>query len=225
MLQDDASVKDIFAHITARPAEEIEQHETFIRKVAMNLGAYNIPLFVHELRKYIQFLDCKLLKEVVRKYASPDLLSRIERYEIAVDAFCKTTCITSFIQNFNGQLKLPANFAELKAKFNLDPDKSTLHEIQERGRELWRRFTIAMSPRLYDICCMVFHKVEKGCIYGVWIVPKRLVEDLQFIFKRGTLSDFLVENKFLKIAIDFQVVYSYEGKHRKFMHKLNRTRE
>ena len=72
-----------------------------------------------------------------------------------------------------------------------------------------------MSPRLYDICCMVFHKVEKGCIYGVWIVPKRLVEDLQFIFKHGTLSDFLVENKFLKIVIDFQVVYSYEGKQRK----------
>ena len=92
--------------------------------MARNLVAYNIPLFVDELRKYVQFLDCKFLKEVVREYASPDLLSRIEHYKIAVDAFCKTTCITSFIQNFNGQLKLPANFAELKAKFNIDPDKS-----------------------------------------------------------------------------------------------------
>ena len=212
VLQENASVNDIFAHIAARPAEEIEEHDTFIQKVAKNLGTFNINQFVYELRKYIQFLDCKLLKEIVREYASPDLLRRIDNYERTVEAFCKNTRIASFIQNWNGQWKVPDNFVELKAKLNLDPDKSTLHEIQERGRELWRRFTISMRPRLYDLCSMVFHKVQTGCIYGIWIVPRKLVEELRSIFKRGALNDFLVENKFLKIAIDFQVVYSYEGK-------------
>lgn len=148
----------------------------------------------------------------MREHANPDLLRRIESFESTVETFCKRTYIADFIDNFkNAGWKAPTNFAELRAKFNINPKEYTLHQLQEFGRELWTK--CKLKARLFDVCSMIFHKVEPGSVYGTWRIPRKLVPVLTEVLKRGEFNDFLVESKFLKISIDFQVVYSYEGKY------------
>lgn len=207
-----ADVHDVFDIISSRPAEEVEEHESFLKKVARNIGAFNLDQFMIELRKYIEFFDCKLLKEVVREYASQDLLKRIEHFEERVEEFCKRTNVISFARNWKGKWRLPEmpeNFTELKAKLNFNPSEFTLHRLREQGRSLCRRF---IAPRFFELCSMVIHDVGEGSIICVWRVPRKMVPELTLTLKQKDAKNYLTENNFLKLSVDFHVLFSYEGK-------------
>ncbi len=166
-----------------------------------------------DLRKYIKFLDYNLLREVyccvVRNHANPDLVRKIESYETSVKNFCEQTSISNFVRSWKGSWKVPENFAELKVKLNLNPNESTLHELQEYGKDLWRKVTLSLKPRLIE-CAMIFHGAEPGSVYASWLIPSEIVAKLNF--KTNECNQFLIANKFLKVMIDDRVFYSYEGK-------------
>lgn len=211
----DVSVMDIVTHITSRGPEEIGEHNPYITKALDKLGAGSFSTILHfmnDLRQYMKFLDCNLLKEVVRSSPNPVLLKEVENYESAVESFCKSTCVASFINSWKrfGDFKKPENFAELEAKLDVNPKEYTLHDLQEKGRELWR-LAFKLKPRLIDACSMIFHKIKPGSIQITWLVPRKIVPDLEIVMKNDDCKNFFHRNNFMKVSLDQRVVYSHQG--------------
>ena len=73
-------------------------------------------------------------------------------------------------------------------KLDLNPKESTLQELQEYGKDLWRRVTLPLKPRLIE-CAMIFHSAEPGSVYASWLVPSEIVSKLNF--KRNDCKQFL----------------------------------
>ena len=211
-----SSTSDIADHVFAIDQGNIREHNAFFSRVAADMRSFpTIESFVFELRKYVQFLDCKLVKEIIRAHANPELLKKIEEYESAIEEFCRNTYIAHFIRSWDGHWwELPPNFVELKAKLtNLDPYKCTLHDLQKPGRELWKMLSgLSFRPRAYDVCAMIFHKVNFGSVNVIWRVPCILVPQLMKKLEQDELKKFFCENGFVKVSVDGRVAYSYEGK-------------
>lgn len=137
-------------------------------------------------------------------------MEKVERYESAIEKFCKNTCVASFIKYWKPDFKTPDNFTEVDIKLDANPNVYTLHDLELKARELWER-TWELKPRVLELCALLM-KIGTGSIRVTWIVPRRIVIELKILMKQDNFKKFLLENKFLKVSINLEVVYSHEGK-------------
>ena len=193
--------KDIIDHLLNTPPERIGEHFTVILK---NM-TQNIPLdeFIIQMKKYMRFLDYKLLKEMASVLASnqfSELLNKVENYESDIISFCRTTSISSYAKSCpilsSGSEAVPEHFIPIQVHHQLNPDVYTLRDLEE-----WRQsFSKGLKPGFapaYIGSAMILFKVElaKESQYITWLIPTEIVPYLMAAKLHTSNAKFFVEQK------------------------------
>ena len=207
------SAKEIVRHIISKaPQECLAEYNPFYSSATRKVDSEsfkNVYQFMQDLRQYIRFLDCNLLKEIVRISSNPLLMEKVERYESAIESFCKNTYVASFIKYWKPDFKTPDNLTEVDVKLDANPNVYTLYDLEQKARELWER-TWKLKPRVLELCALL-KKIGTGSIRVTWIIPRRIIMELKILMRQDSFKKFLLENKFLKVSINQEVIYSHEG--------------
>ena len=201
----------IINHLLDTPPENIGEHFTVVFKNMMEIPSnVTINEFMNELNKYMQFLDYRLLKEMVSLFASDhhlDLLNKVKNYEMDVVSLCQTIPISSLAESHyllcSNSEDVPDNFTPMQVRYKFDLDECTLDDLRKMQKKLSEQLGIGFTPA-YIQNAMILFKVElaKDCQHITWIIPKEIAPHLMMAEKAG--PSFLRDQKIAEISFDTQ---------------------
>ncbi len=198
-------------HLLNIPPESIGEHFSVLFRNITEMSP-NIPieLFMSQLKKYMQFLDYKLLKEMVSAFSnkrSTDLLDRVKKYERDVILFCQATSISSLAKlgycPYENSEAIPNNFTSMQVRYEADPDESTLKDLEELRRSLGKQFGSRLTPPYMGSATILFKVELEGDLHCIitWLIPTESVHDFMQAIVEPSNSNFFVEQKILRLSI------------------------
>lgn len=200
--------KNIINHFLNTPPENIGEHFTVLFKnMAEKPPNTQIDQFMNHLKKYMQFLDYKLLKEMASFASdkSDDLLKKVKKYEMDVIFFCQTVSISSFAKSGycmceHGEV-VPSNFTPMQVRCEMDPDESTLEDLGKLQQRLSKQLGSDFMPA-YIRNAMILFKVEllRDSQYITWLIPDEIAPHLMAAKAEPSNVKFFEE---LKIEVSF----------------------
>ena len=170
----------------------------------------NIYQLMQKLSTYMQFLDFRLLRELILHFARdfrPGLLKKMETYEGDVLDFCQNTAISTLSSIWQGEgVKVPEYFTTLQAKHNLDRTNSTLQDLKELQRNLGKKLGCCLKSQLNE-CAMILFKVELKGSFVTWLIPMEIIPDLMAAMMETDVRKFFVSAGIMSVFIEGKLTY------------------
>ena len=203
---------EMVSHITSLQPEQIGEHFHFVIPHMMDTTVYpNICQLMLKLSTYMQFLDFRLLRELILHFARdfrPGLLKKMETYEGDVLDFCRNTTIATLSSIWQGEgVKVPEYFTTLQAKHNLDRTNSTLQDLKELQRNLGKKLGCRFLSSQLDECAMILFKVELKGSYVTWLIPMEIVPDLMAAMMETDVRKFFISAGIVNVFIEGKLTY------------------
>ena len=202
---------EMVAHITSLPPKQVGEHFHFVIPHMMDTTVYpNIYQLMQKLSTYMQFLDFRLLRELILHFSRdfrPGLLKKMETYEGDVLDFCQNTAISTLSSIWQGEgVKVPEYFTTLQAKHNLDRTNSTLQDLKELQRNLGKKLGCCLKSQLNE-CAMILFKVELKGSFVTWLIPMEIIPDLMAAMMKTDVRKFFISVGIVSVFIEGKLTY------------------
>ena len=180
MVRNNLDCKEVIKTLHSSPTERIGEHFKFLLNtmVESTEAFTQIERLMQHLKQYLWFLDYKLVKEVISKFASnksAGLLEKVAAYESDVGDFRQTTSIAVFARSgyHDDDRHIPEHYTEMEIKHKLDPDQFTLMDLEDLQKCL-RKALFQHEARL----CILCHDLLQTRGGVTWLIPETLVPNL-----------------------------------------------
>ena len=193
----------VVGHLLNSPPESIGEHVTVLLNNMAEMPS-NTPIsqFMKQLKQYIRFLDCNLLKAMTSALPSvrnTDLPNKIAKYESDVKSFCQSTSVSSFAKTGYTLCSYSEDihfFTPMQVRCTQDPDEYTLADLAKQKQSLSEQLCIGFSPA-YLQKALILYKVElsEGSHNITWLVPCEMVPHLMNAEADPTIKMFFDKHK------------------------------
>lgn len=214
LTEKEVSCTDMVSYIISLPPERIGEHYNVVMRQTADSSAHqHIYQFMTKLTAYMQFMDYRLLKEIVFHFAQgfrPGLLAKMDSYEVDIEEFCQNTTIASFICNWREVVEVPEYFTTLQVKYNLDPNRCTLKDLKELQATLGQKLGLYQRPQQFE-CAMILSKVVNELVSSVsitWLIPTEVEPDLMAAMSNADVRKFFDLTGIRTVLIEGKLCYS-----------------
>ncbi|CAI8028793.1 Ankyrin repeat domain-containing protein 50 [Geodia barretti] len=167
------SVKQVVDALTSMPADDIEEHELFLKDNLSDLyQSFDISELIGKL-SLLQwnYLSYQLLDYLIKEFGL-EVRREMEAYKLDLQRFRQKTPLALFCQSQKRrQKKPPEGFEEMVAEFDW-PHEVTLEVVEQFRQEY------AYHYKLRD-CAMLLAKVLPGSFIITWFIPESIVKKLR----------------------------------------------
>ncbi len=201
-------IEHIINHLLNTPPERIGEQFSVLFKNMTEMPP--IEQFMNRLKKHMQFLDYKLLKEMASAFTSDkntNLLNKVKKYEMDVISFRQTVSISSFAKSGYCMCKhgeeVPSNFTPMQVSYKMDLDECTLEDLEELQRNLSEQLGLGFTPA-YIRNAMILFKVEltRDCQYITWLIPNEIAPHLMAAKVEPSNEQFFEEQKIVDLSFN-----------------------
>ena len=176
---------DLIRHLLSLPPASIGEYFNFLLKRMALESQPSMEDLVLRLNTSMQFLDYRLLKEIIRKFfkdatGREGLAKLMEDYERDVESFCASTSIACFVGCSRvWERPQPEGVTPMKVIYNVDPGAHMLKDLEAMRRSIGERLGHNMNPPLVE-CALLFFRVELGSVIVTWLVPVEIAPQVIF---------------------------------------------
>ena len=125
------------------PVTKKAPHAKFFHKNEDDLiMAKNILKIFTILRRYCNYSNYEILREVVRKFCEAVLQRRMQEYCKSLEKFEKATFIDVYLKAISAGVVLSEEFTKMTAKINKPTFKCTLHEVRKLKETIAERASL-----------------------------------------------------------------------------------
>ena len=167
------SVKQVVDALTSMPADDIEEHELFLKDNLSDLyQSTDIPELIGKL-SLLQwnYLSYQLLEYVIKEFGL-EVGREMEAYKLDLQLFRKKTPLALFCQSQKRRRRKPSEeFKEMVAEFDW-PQEVTLEVVEQFRQEY------AYHYKLRD-CAMIVADIRPGSFIITWFIPESIVKKLR----------------------------------------------
>lgn len=196
--------KEMIERLLRIPPDEIGEHFTVLFK-SITSSDISLDDFTSQLKKYMQFFNYKLFKEMavmLASYSDSNLLAKVKEYEKDAVSFCKATSV-SILAKFIKCGKDETIFTPMHVCYEKDPDHCTLMDLDDLRQKLGKQLGSGLA-HAYSASAMFLFKVEiaTGCQYITWLVPNEVAPHLMTAKDELSNRKFFEEQKVCGITFD-----------------------
>ena len=182
------------------------EYEKFVQhKLGALEEANNIRKIFHHLSPLLTFIDYRLLKFLVKEFASDELKRDMAAYVGEVEVFIDETTIEPLTKVWPGYQEIPPDFEKLTAVIDKDPSKYILRQLDG----LRRKF--CCETNLTETVLVLIGVGKKNSFSVSWIVPSMFVPQLSsMIGNLKSLRTFYQREQITSITLGKQRLYPVE---------------
>ncbi|CAI8028766.1 TNF receptor-associated factor 4 [Geodia barretti] len=167
------SVKQVVDALTSMPADDIEEHELFLKDNLSDLyQSTDIPELIGKL-SLLQwnYLSYQLLDYLIKEFGF-EVRREMEAYKLDLQRFRQKTPLALFCQCQKKRRRKPSEeFKEMVAEFDW-PHEVTLEVVEQFRQEY------AYHYKLRD-CAMIVAEIRPGSFIITWFIPESIVKKLR----------------------------------------------
>ncbi|CAI8033784.1 hypothetical protein GBAR_LOCUS19057 [Geodia barretti] len=167
------SVKQVVDALTSMPADDIEEHELFLKDNLSDLyQSFDISELIGKL-SLLQwnYLSYQLLDYLIKEFGL-GVGREMEAYKLDLQRFRQKTPLALFCQSQKRRRRKPSEeFKEMVAEFDW-PHEVTLEVVEQFRQEY------AYHYKLRD-CAMIVAEIRPGSFIITWFIPESIVKKLR----------------------------------------------
>ncbi|CAI8024815.1 hypothetical protein GBAR_LOCUS14380, partial [Geodia barretti] len=167
------SVKQVVDALTSMPADDIEEHELFLKDNLSDLyQSFDISELIGKL-SLLQwnYLSYQLLDYLIKEFGL-EVGREMEAYKLDLQRFRQKTPLALFCQCQKRRRRKPSEeFKEMVAEFDW-PHEVTLEVVEQFRQEY------AYHNKLRD-CAMIVAEIRPGSFVITWFIPESIVKKLR----------------------------------------------
>ena len=217
VLQDqNISVPNLRVLLAASYVPEVENNDTreinssrFISGVLGNTQSLSEVFEALMSQELLTFKNFHLLRPIVNTYAG-EISAKLDEYEDDLGGYVLVTNLQDYLDDELEQGEQakpdPKLFDELSVKVRVNVTEKTMQYISELWKSLGRRIGLPLSA-------LPLHKVAKGCIEIVWLLPSHLTHFATTQIQENT--NYFREENVLRVIIAGRFIYEDESDRRK----------
>lgn len=179
-------------------AQKAPHAKFFLKNEDDLLQAKNMHKIFAILRRYCNYRNYEIIREVVRKFCEALLQQRMREYCESLQSFEKATTIDIYLVAIRAHSELTTEFKKMAMKLNKPSSVCTLYEVRELQETIAERASLEMYSVYIGVVgegsiflTLVFHASCMGWILGV-LTPEFLHSHL--------LSDVVLDGHHLSIV-------------------------
>ena len=195
------SVDDFLQALTLLPLSLRREYEKSIQDKLSTLERIpTISGMFLRLNPLFSFIDYDLLEHLIRKFGSQNLQQGATSYATNIEVFMRQTTVAQLMDCWPGLEELPANFSQIRVKFNNNPAQYTLKRLNKFRKKFCSHIRLS-----HFILLLI--RVEPGSFYAIWHIPSVLIPDL--MKSANQIGDgFYHYEHVLSLSIDGVLIYS-----------------
>ena len=197
------------ARILSLPVEFQDEHQDFLTRELNNLTTSTVDEIWGKLCGYWNYLNYTLLENLIKNLGSkdPELIHKMESYLQLHKIFLQHTRVCDFAKHCPVTTqKVKTELKDFVIRLDLDWDKCTLEEVDNRADHIMRKFHLPkFLMNLKEITC--------GSILITWSLPAVLASRVRSELEITYMTSFKMKHGVLSITIDDQECKYSEVKH------------
>ncbi len=159
--------------LTSLPFDLKGEYQQSITKVMNTHGSLDSisKVFHSIINAHVTFLDYGILEHLISNFGSAQLKRDMDAYVVDITNFKRETSLEELIDHWPGKEDATLDYAEIRARFGLDPIKSKLFELDSFRRNFCSRYHLSEFV-------MALISVRRGSFIAVWRIPTVLVDQV-----------------------------------------------
>ena len=194
----------IKTYVTLIPTLMKKEHISFLKEHNQAIAqASCITAIITLLNIYWDCFNYGLLDHLVNLCGCDETKTLMKLFVKEVNTFMKRTILADFMCILRGREEVPPCFSQLIVHHELDPEKTTLHDVDEFRKNLCQQYS------LHQVV-LIFRSVHSGSVAVVWLIPSHVVEHLCAEMKNPEVGyKVLTQYSVLEVLIDEVRVFVY----------------
>ena len=176
----------------------------FIREVLGNAQSIGEAFEALMSQNLLGFINYHVLRPIIDNYAS-EISAKLDEYEDELDGYFLATNLEDYLAAELEQSQQakpnPKLLDEVSVKVKVDVTEKKMKYVNELWTSLVRRFGLPLSA-------LPLHRVAKGCVEIVWLLPSHLTHFATLQIKENT--NYFREENVLRVTIAGRCIYMYD---------------